>query len=128
MKLFRSNIWSFQVAPVVTTTCNEPVPWVMSAGVVEMDLVALVPVQVPLAVRLSQLLKSDVQTTVGVGERVIVGVKVTVAVEVRVGVGVALGSVPVEVKVGVRVLVAEEVAVEVEVGVEVAKPWERVSS
>jgi hypothetical protein len=87
-----------------------------------MDRVASVPFQVPLAVRLSQLLKSDRQTTVGVD------VKVTEGVEVRVEVKVAVGRVPVGVAVGVPVKVVEGVAVPVAVGVKVVKAWVRVSS
>ena len=128
----KSNIWSSQVEPVVMATMSEPVPWVLSTVV--MDRVALVPVQLPLAVRVSQLLKSWEQTTVAVGLKVIVGLEVTVAVEVRVGVEVAVAKVPVGVKVGVKVQVAVRVgvglfvAVGLAVGVKVAKAELKVTS
>jgi hypothetical protein len=120
------------VEPVVRATISDPVPWVLVA--VEMDRVALVPVQLPLAVRLSQLLKSWEQTTVAVGLKVMVGVEVTVAVEVRVAVEVAVARVPVGVRVGVEVQVAVRVgvglfvAVGLAVGVKVAKAELRVTS
>ncbi len=120
VKLSRLNIWSFQVFPAVTTICRASVPGVLV--VVEIDRVALVPVQLPLAVKVSQLLKRTGQTTVGVGVEVIVGVGVLVEVKVAVGrvpVGVA-------VTVGVKVEVAKGLLVAV--GVKVTKAWFKVTS
>ena len=116
----RLKIPRFQLEAVVTFTCRSPVPWVLF--VVEMERVALAPDQVPLAVRLSQLLKSWTQTTVAVGVEVTVGVKVFVAVKVWVG------RVPVGEAEGVAVALEVAVGVPVAVGVKVAKLWLKVSS
>lgn len=126
VKPARLKIWLFQLLAVVTLTCREPVPWVTLE--VEMLRVAFVPFHVPFAVRLSQLLNNWAQTTVGVGERVIVGVAVAVEVGVRVGVEVAVGSVPVAVDVEEGVKEGVEVGVALLVGVEVAKAWLKVIS
>ena len=103
----RLRTWSFQppTGLLVTAACNEWLKWVTS--VVEILLVALVPVQLPFSLIVSASLNNWTQV-VAVG----VGVKVEVGVAVLVGVKVAAAKVPVGVAVGVAVGALETVKAE----------------